>query len=314
MIHFIFLAIIALQSINTHDDGPMSRVNTLDTCAVFFVPFHEDTTVVFGRLQQLGLTRTTWRSGDTSKASVTYTWIDGSFMYGFTFKKGKYVGAEVTYYSPHVTDRMAWFRRHADAYGLAVDGTTDSQVKILSCADGNDRGIAVIFVPDGGVLISVVVGDPDERKPAPNVDAPIVSACGDYPVPFGADSTELLAALSKTNLVRVGGMVDSTGTIVSYECQDGLNQRHFRTYMGKYFNHDLVYYPTDAIDRYRFARRYENEFRKGAADSLLERNSSSYTIYCDDGQHIDASISGSRGGIRLSISSRTVYDMLYEGE
>ncbi len=99
---------------------------------------------------------------------------------GFTFKKGKYVGAEVTYYSPHVTDRMAWFRRHADAYGLAVDGTTDSQVKILSCADGNDRGIAVIFVPDGGVLISVVVGDPDERKPAPNIDAPIVSACGDY--------------------------------------------------------------------------------------------------------------------------------------
>lgn len=314
MIHFMILALLALQSLDTRNDIPMSRVNTLDTCAVYFVPFYEDTTVVFGKLQQLGLTRTPWRSGDTTKASVTYTWIDGSFMYGFTFKKGKYVGAEVTYYSPHIIDRMAWFRRHADAWGLSVDGTMDAQIEIYPCADGMDRGIGVFFVPDGGVLVSVMVGDTNERKQVPNIDAPIISACGDYPVPFGADSTELLAALSKTNLVRASSMIDSTGTIVTYEYLDGLNQRHFRTYMGKYFNHDLVYYPTDAIDRYRFARRYENEFRQGATDSLLERNSSSYTIYCDDGQHIDASSSGSRTGIRLSISSRTVYDMLYEGE
>ncbi|MFN4985388.1 MAG: hypothetical protein ACK5GI_04505 [Ignavibacteria bacterium] len=312
--NIFIIALLALIPVISTDDIPMSRVNTLDTCAVYFVPFYEDTTVVFGKLQQLGLTRTPWRTGDTTKASVTYTWIDETFMYGFTFKKGKYVGAEVTYYSPRIIDRMAWFRRHADAWGLSINGTTDAQIEIYPCADGMDRGIGVFFVPDGGVLVSVMVGDTNERKQVPNIDAPIISACGDYPVPFGADSTELLAALGKTHLVRVGGMVDSTGTIVSYEYQDGLNQRHFRTYMGKYFNHDLVYYPTDAIDRYRFAHRYENEFRKGATDSLLERNSSSYTIYCDDGQHIDASISGSRGGIRLSISSRTVYDMLYEGE
>ena len=109
-------------------------------------------------------------------------------------------------------------------------------------------------------------------------------------------------------------MVDSTGTIVSYEYQDGLNQSHFRTITGKYFNHDFINYPTDAIDRYRFARRYENEFRQRAVDSLLGNNTSQFESYCEDGQHIDASISGFRGGILLTITSRTVYDMLYEEE
>lgn len=141
-----------------------------------------------------------------------------------------------------------------------------------------------------------------------------ISICGDVPVPFGADSTELLAALRTSPHAYAGIIVDSTTEVVTYEYVDGYNLRHYRTYMGKFFNRDIVYYPTDGLDRYCFIGRYEETFRKRAVDSLHKPNSMSYTIYCDDGQQIDASISSAGPGIRLSITSNTVYEMLYEGE
>jgi hypothetical protein len=141
-----------------------------------------------------------------------------------------------------------------------------------------------------------------------------ISICGDVPVPFGADSTELLAALRNSPHAFAGTIVDSTAEVVTYEYVDGYNLRHYRTYMGKFFNRDIVYYPTDGMDRYHFVRRTEKAFRKQALDSIRRSNSMSYIISCDDGQQIDASISSAGPGIRLSITSNTVYEMLYGGE
>jgi hypothetical protein len=145
-------------------------------------------------------------------------------------------------------------------------------------------------------------------------DTDHISICGDVPVPFGADSTELLAALRNSPHAFAGTIVDSTTEVVTYEYVEGYNLRHYRTYMGKFFNRDIVYYPTDGMDRYRFVRRYESAFRKQAVDSIRRSNSMSHIISCDDGQQIDASISSAGTGIRLSITSNTVYEMLYESE
>jgi hypothetical protein len=145
-------------------------------------------------------------------------------------------------------------------------------------------------------------------------DTEHITICGDNPVPFGADSTELRAALRKTPLVYAGAIVDSTSEVVTYEYNDGHNLRHYRTYMGKFFNRDIVYYPTDGLDRYRFVRRYEQAFRKVAVDTILRSNSLSYITVCDDGQEIDASLSIAGTGIRLSITSNTVYELIEENE
>ena len=146
------------------------------------------------------------------------------------------------------------------------------------------------------------------------IDTDHISICGDVPVPFGADSTELLTALRNSPHAFTGTIVDSTTEVVTYEYVDGYNLRHYRTYMGKFFNRDIVYYPTDGLDRYRFVRRYEQAFRKVAVDSILRSNSLSYITVCDDGQEIDASLSSAGTGIRLAITSNTVYEMLYESE
>ena len=156
---FTLVAVAAVMPMMAFNDVPQPKVNTLDTCTVFVIPFYQDTSALFPKLEQLGLTRTAWNSIDTVEGNVSYRWVDSTYVYSFSFHKGQYVGADITYYSPHMINRMNWFRKHAATYALQTDGTSDAQFKIYPCSDGIDRAIGVFFVRDGGVLFSVMVDD-----------------------------------------------------------------------------------------------------------------------------------------------------------
>jgi hypothetical protein len=161
---FKLVAVVAVMPMMAFNDDPQPKLNTLDTCAVFAIPFYQDTTALFPKLEQLGLTRTAWKSTDTAEGNVSYRWLDSTYVYSFAFHNGQYVGADVTYYSPYIIKRMNWFRKHAATYALQIDGTSDAQIKIYPCSDGIDRAIGVFFVRDGGVLFSVMVDDPVDRN------------------------------------------------------------------------------------------------------------------------------------------------------